>query len=100
MYLKVATDADASKLSELLKDGDWMVLYYAEWCGHCNAMKPEWEKFITKMKDKSINNSNIKIIPSAHALIKSSSYRFVQADILLKNIKIYTQIFIELQILN
>jgi protein disulfide-isomerase-like protein len=51
MYLKVITDDDATKLSQLLKDGDWMVLYYAEWCGHCNSMKPEWEKVIEKFKD-------------------------------------------------
>lgn len=61
MYMKVVSPDDASKLSDLLKDGDWMVLYYAEWCGHCNAMKPEWEKFITKMKNPSVNSSNVKI---------------------------------------
>lgn len=61
MYLKVETPSAASKLSELLKDGDWMVLYYAEWCGHCNAMKPEWQKVIEKLKDSgSINIADVK----------------------------------------
>lgn len=61
MYLKVASEDDASKLSELLKDGDWMVLYYAEWCGHCNAMKPEWEKVVEKLKDSGkINIADVK----------------------------------------
>ena len=59
--MKVLSSDDAFNLSNLLKDGDWMVLYYAEWCGHCNAMKPEWEKFITKMKDPNVNSTNIKI---------------------------------------
>lgn len=61
MYMKVLSQNDAFKLSDLLKDGDWMVLYYAEWCGHCNTMKPEWEKFITKMKDPNVNSTNVKI---------------------------------------
>lgn len=61
MYMKVLSPDDAFKLSDLIKDGDWMVLYYAEWCGHCNAMKPEWEKFITKMKDTKVNSCNVKI---------------------------------------
>ena len=61
MYLKVVSEDDASKLSELLKDGDWMVLYYAEWCGHCNAMKPEWEKVVEKLKDSGkINIADVK----------------------------------------
>jgi len=61
MYLKVETPTDANKLSELLKDGDWLVLYYAEWCGHCNAMKPEWEKVVEKLKDSGkINIADIK----------------------------------------
>lgn len=61
MYLKVETTDAANKLSELLKDGDWMVLYYAEWCGHCNAMKPEWEKVIEKLKESGkINIADVK----------------------------------------
>lgn len=49
--MKVVSPDDASNLSNLLKDGDWMVLYYAEWCGHCKTMKPEWEKVVSKLKD-------------------------------------------------
>lgn len=49
--MKIVSQYDASNLSNLLKDGYWMVLYYAEWCGHCKTMKPEWEKVVSKMKD-------------------------------------------------
>lgn len=61
MYLKVENTDAAKQLSELLKDGDWMVLYYAEWCGHCNAMKPEWEKVVEKFKETGkINIADVK----------------------------------------
>jgi protein disulfide-isomerase-like protein len=61
MYLKVLSNDDASNLSNLLKDGNWMVLYYAEWCGHCQSMKPEWEKLVEKMKDsKQVNLADVK----------------------------------------
>jgi thioredoxin-like negative regulator of GroEL len=27
------------------------VLFYAEWCGHCQALKPTWRKFIKSVKE-------------------------------------------------
>ena len=56
MYIKVSSPNEAVKLSNLLKDGDWMVLYYADWCGHCQTMKPEWRKVIENMKKTNIVN--------------------------------------------
>ena len=56
MYVKVSSPNEATDLSNLLKDGDWMVLYYADWCGHCQSMKPEWQKVVNKMKNKNIVN--------------------------------------------
>jgi len=64
MYINVGSSGDALNLSNLLKDGDWMVLYYAEWCGHCQTMKPEWNKVVNKMKNN--NNLNIAEIESNH----------------------------------
>ena len=64
MYVKVASSNDAINLSNLLKDGDWMVLYYADWCGHCQHMKPEWQKVVNKMK--SSNMVNVAEIESSH----------------------------------
>ena len=64
MYINVGSSGDALNLSNLLKDGDWMVLYYADWCGHCQTMKPEWHKVVNKMKKN--NNVNIAEIESNH----------------------------------
>jgi protein disulfide-isomerase-like protein len=64
MYIKVGSQTDAQNLSNLLKDGDWMVLYYAEWCGHCTTMKPEWKKVADKMNTN--NKINVAEIESTH----------------------------------
>ena len=72
MHIKVTSSSDAANLSNLLKDGDWMVLYYADWCGHCNTMKPEWQKVVNKMnirnnsRSNSMNKINLAEIESTH----------------------------------
>ena len=71
MYYKVGSDNDAINLSKVIKDGDWMVLYYAEWCGHCKTMKPEWNKVVSNIKksnksNNNKNNINIAEIESKH----------------------------------
>ena len=68
MHLKVSSDKDAINLSKIINDGDWMVLYYAEWCGHCNEMKPEWKKVVSNFNNKKNNSNKINIaeIESKH----------------------------------
>ena len=64
MYIKVVSSTDAVNLSNLLKNGDWMVLYYANWCGHCTTMKPEWQKVVNNIKKSNI--VNIADVESEH----------------------------------
>jgi len=60
MYIKVKSKDEAADLSKLIKDGNWIVLYYAEWCGHCNEMKPEWDNVVKLLSDLGINNKTTK----------------------------------------
>ena len=56
MYIVV----DSNNVNDYLKkrkQGNWVVWYYADWCGHCHHMQPEWESFVEKSK----NNKNINL---------------------------------------
>ena len=49
------------------KKGVWLVWFYADWCGHCVNMKPEWEQLEKKCKgnnDKKSQNFKAKFIYS------------------------------------
>ena len=65
MNIKVNSPNDALNLSKLLKDGNWMVLYYAEWCSHCKTMKPEWKKAVNNVSNNK-DTINIAEIESSH----------------------------------
>ena len=61
MHLKVANDSDAAKLSDSMKSNNWIVLYYANWCGHCQMMKPEWNKAASMLaNDDNVNVGEIE----------------------------------------
>ena len=40
--------------------GDWMIKFYAPWCGHCKAMQPEFELLATELKGE-INVAEVDV---------------------------------------
>ena len=70
----VVSDAKtAAVLRDAMKRGRVIVLYHAEWCGHCKDFMPEWQKFIAVMKNKpevncmtaEVESANLGLIPEA-----------------------------------
>jgi len=47
----VETKTIASE-SPLLNKNKWLVLYHAEWCGHCKTFTPTWDELANKCKNK------------------------------------------------
>jgi thiol-disulfide isomerase/thioredoxin len=39
------TSAKIAKLEECIAKNNTVVLIYADWCGHCHALRPEFEAF-------------------------------------------------------
>ena len=53
LIINVVDKSSADKFNEAIKSQPCMVLYSAEWCGHCKALKKEWHPFIEQMKTES-----------------------------------------------
>lgn len=46
--------------NEYFSDGGAQVaLFHAEWCGHCKKFMPEWERFMTKLKDDAVLSAKV-----------------------------------------
>jgi thiol-disulfide isomerase/thioredoxin len=46
--------SSAKEADKHLKDnGPTMIVYFAEWCGHCTRMKPVWKELSTKLQGKA-----------------------------------------------
>jgi thiol-disulfide isomerase/thioredoxin len=58
---KTITDSEIMELKK--KHG--IVLFYMNGCGHCETMKPSWNKLITELKDKHKNEIILGAIESS-----------------------------------
>lgn len=63
MYSRTCQEGFETNPTSFEKDtqnGKKLVLFYADWCGHCKTIKPEWNAAAAKV-NKNGNNKMIKI---------------------------------------
>lgn len=49
--------SDVKKYNDLIKKVPMVTLFYADWCGHCQELKPKWRKL-----EKSLQQLNDKMV--------------------------------------
>lgn len=62
MYLVVNNKNALDKFNNNYNKGQWVVLYYAEWCGYCQMLKPTWHEYVKKhaLKQNHFNVAEIE----------------------------------------
>ena len=58
--MEVTNDDNLNKFNNSHKSGIWLVWFFADWCGHCHSMVPEWKKLI----DNNRYNVNLALLIS------------------------------------
>lgn len=53
--INVNSDKSVKTFNKISKKGNVMVAFVATWCGHCQNLKPIWEKMVKMMKKKGTN---------------------------------------------
>ena len=56
-FLKEGFESKSGDLEEEIADGKKVVLFYADWCGHCKEFKPVWDEVA-----KEVNKDEKKMI--------------------------------------
>lgn len=72
MKAVVLTQANKDKFKESMKDDKpILMLYYASWCGHCQALHPTWEALKKKLEVQNgivvgeVEYSNMSALPAS-----------------------------------
>ena len=50
-------ETDSKNLEDQVNSGTKLVLFYADWCGHCKKIKPVWDETA-----KEVNTDEVKMI--------------------------------------
>ena len=85
MFIKVTNDKSSKSLIDNINRGNIIVLYYANWCGHCVSFKPEWHKLVNKLK-KNHDMRSFNIGEIEHSHLETFPEKTVQA---FPSIKLY-----------
>mmetsp|Transcript_71646 Transcript_71646/g.168737 ORF Transcript_71646/g.168737 Transcript_71646/m.168737 type:complete len:216 (+) Transcript_71646:3-650(+) len=63
--LAVATEQESDVIQisdenvQVLSEGEWLVMFYAPWCGHCKRFEPVYERIATAFLKKSCHVGKI-----------------------------------------
>ena len=58
--LNEAFESSANELPNKLKtEGKQLVLFYADWCGHCKKIKPDWDAASKEIGDEKMIKVNV-----------------------------------------
>jgi len=64
MLLTINNSDNVNDLIKQMKKKEWVIFYYATWCGACQMMKPEWDKFEQSEDIENNKNYNIAMVES------------------------------------
>jgi len=78
MTIEVLELNKPKQLTPLIKSGNVLVLYYADWCGYCVSFKPMWKEFITKIK--KLNSNSFSIVSIENTFLKKEEELLNEAE--------------------